>query len=311
MQWRAALWITGAFQISPILGVEAIARLVPIYLYLKKLYGRFLLQQSSLPSNHIIHSILSLDRTQEHKSHNAFIDHLIAKQRSWLKSSIIDVDDKCNQCFSSFSFFNKEFKPGNHIADTFPDHFSFYPCSSDIKKHFKNLEEIILKASSDLFSTIAVSDVSIKNQITISILHIHFFNKPVIKTLHRTINITIAEAELFAIWCGINQVITNYNVKNIIVITSSLHIARRIFNSSTHPYQIHSVAISIELREFFPKILRTVLNFGIALVNSIGHFISWLTKEPKTWCLSHYSCANSLRTSAKNPSTSLSHLSGR
>ena len=169
----------------------------------------------------------------------------------------------------------------------------------------------MLKASSDLFSTIDVSDVSIKNQITISILHIHFFNKPVIKTLHRTINITIAEAELFAIWCGINQVITNYNVKNIIVITGSLHIARRIFNSSTHPYQIHSVAISIELREFFPKILRTVLNFGIALVNSIGHFISWLTKEPKTWCLSHYSCANSLRTSAKNPSTSLSHLSGR
>ena len=57
----------------------------------------------------------------------------------------------------------------------------------------------MLKASSDLFSTIDVSDVSIKNQITISILHIHFFNKPVIKTLYRTINITIAEAELFAI----------------------------------------------------------------------------------------------------------------
>ena len=138
MQWRAALWITGAFQISPILGVEAIARLVPIYLYLKKLYGRFLLQQSSLPSNHIIHSILSLDRTQEHKSHNAFIDHLMAKQRSWLKSSIIDIDDKCNQCFPSFSFFNKEFKPGNHIVDIFPDCFIFTLILQTSKNTLKN-----------------------------------------------------------------------------------------------------------------------------------------------------------------------------
>jgi len=67
---------------SPILGIEAIARLVSIYLHLKKLYGRFLLWKSSLPSNHIIHSILSLDGTQEHKSHNASINHLMAKQRS-------------------------------------------------------------------------------------------------------------------------------------------------------------------------------------------------------------------------------------
>ena len=43
MQQRAALWITGAFQISPSLGVEAIAGLVPIHLHLKKLYRIFLL----------------------------------------------------------------------------------------------------------------------------------------------------------------------------------------------------------------------------------------------------------------------------
>ena len=82
MQQRAALWIAGAFQISSSLGIEAIAGLVPIHLYLKKLYGRFLLWQSSLPSNHIIHSILSSDRLQEYKSHNMSINHLTAKQRS-------------------------------------------------------------------------------------------------------------------------------------------------------------------------------------------------------------------------------------
>jgi len=141
---------------------------------------------------------------EEHKSHNVSINHLTAKQKSWLKLSIINVDNKCNQCFSSFSFFNKEFKPGNHIADTFLDHFYFYPRSLDVKKHFKKLEEIMLRASSDPFSTIVMLDASIKNQVTTSILYIHSFDKPVIKTLHRAINITTAEAELFAIECGTN-----------------------------------------------------------------------------------------------------------
>ena len=109
------------------------------------------------------------------------------------------MDDKHNKVFPSFSFFNKEFKPGNCIVDIFSDHFSFHPHSSNIKKHIKNLEEITFRASSDPFSTIVMSDTSIKNQVTTSISHIHSFDKPVVKTLHRTINITTAEAELFAI----------------------------------------------------------------------------------------------------------------
>jgi len=67
------------------------------------------------------------------------------------------------------------------------------------KKYMKNLEEVMFKASSNLFSTIVVSDTSIKNLVTTSISHIHFFNKPVIKTLYMAINITTAKAKLFAI----------------------------------------------------------------------------------------------------------------
>jgi len=43
IQRKVALWILGAFQTSPTLGVEAISGLIPIYLNLKKLYRRFLL----------------------------------------------------------------------------------------------------------------------------------------------------------------------------------------------------------------------------------------------------------------------------
>ena len=63
----------------------------------------------------------------------------------------------------------------------------------------KNLEEVTFKASSNSFSTIVVLDASIKNQVATSILHIHSFDKLVVKTLHRTINITTAKAKLFTI----------------------------------------------------------------------------------------------------------------
>jgi len=166
-----------------------------------------------------------------------------------------------NKFFPSFCFFNEEFKPGNHIVDIFPDQFSFHSHLTNIKKYMKNLEEVTFKASSNPFSTIVVSDASIKKQVATSISHIHFFDKPVIKTLHRAINITTAKAKLFAIQCSINQAVADPNVKHIVVITDSLHITRKIFNSFTHLYQIHSVAISMELREFFSKDSQNCIKF--------------------------------------------------
>jgi len=83
MQWRAALWISGAFCTSPILGIEAISGLVPIYLHLRKLYSQFLLCKSSLPSNHIISNILSSNKMQERSCHISSIDYPTAKQRIW------------------------------------------------------------------------------------------------------------------------------------------------------------------------------------------------------------------------------------
>ena len=253
MQQRAALWISEAFWTSPTIRVKAIVGLLPIRLHLKKLFRRFLLWLSSLPSNHIIHSILSSNGLQEHKSHIASIDHLMAKQRMKLKSSLIDVDDKCNEIFLSFSFFNNKFITRKHLVDTFSDCFSFHPHTLNIQKHIEYLEEIAIRASSDLFWSIIVSNASIKNQVATSISHIHSFNKLIIKTLHKAINVTTAKAELFTIRCSINQAVADPCTKHIIVITNSLHIARKIFDLSTHSYQIHSAAISSELREFFSK----------------------------------------------------------
>jgi len=161
-----------------------------------------------------------------------------------LKSPLIDVDNKCNEFFPSFSFFNEKFKPGNHLIDLFSDHFSFHHHSSNAKKHIEKLNDIVLRALSNPSSTIVVSDTSIKNHVATLISHIHSFNKPVVKTIHRAINVIMTEAELFAIRCGINQAINNANINHIVIITDFLRTARRIFDSSLHPYQIHSAAIS-------------------------------------------------------------------
>ena len=288
MQQGAAHWISGVFQTSPTLGIEAISGLIPIHLYLKKLYRRFLLWESFLPSNHIINNILSSNRLQKQSSHNASIDYLIAKQRLHLKSPLINVDDKYNKFFPSFSFFNEEFKPGNHLIYLFLDCISFHPCSSNTKKHIEKLDDIAFRASSNPFSTIVVSNASIKNHIATSIAYIHSLKKPVVKTIHRAINITTTKAELFTIWCGINQAVASSNVNHIVVITDSLHATKRILNSSVHPYQIHSVAISQELREFFSK-------------NTYNYIKFWDCPSKQKWLL-HYSVDKDTKIIVSTPS---------
>ena len=218
------------------LGIKTILGLIPIHFHLKKLYEWFLLYESSLPSNHIISNILSSNRPQGRNHYISSIDHLTVKQRLQLKSPLINVDNKCNQFFLSFSFFNKKFKPGNRLMNLFSDHFSFHFYSSNTKKHIKKLDEIALRALSNSSSTIIVSDASIKYHVTTLISHIHSYNKLVIKTMHRAINVTTTEAELFAIYCGINQAVANSDVNYIVIITNSLHTAKRIFDSSVHLY---------------------------------------------------------------------------
>ena len=103
------------------------------------------------------------------------------------------------------------------------------------------------------FSSIAIiaSDMSIKNNVATSIMHIHTYNKPLIKVIHHVVLITSTEAELFAIKYSINQAMNFNNIAKIIVITDSIHAARKIFDLSVHLYQIQSAAVLSELRKFF------------------------------------------------------------
>jgi len=115
MQRRAAIWITGAFRTSPTAGIKAIAGLIPIHLHLQKLYGCVLLWAHSLLQNHIINSLLEPRNPNSQEPHWLSLDNLMPKQWSSIKGPIVDMDNKFNKVFPSFSPFNHEFSPGNRL----------------------------------------------------------------------------------------------------------------------------------------------------------------------------------------------------
>ena len=207
MQIKAVLWITGAFHTLPTMGVEAIADLALINLYLKKLYQKFHLQWFSLPPNHIIKLILMSINSNKHNPYKLSLESLTTKQKLKLQSSLINMDNSCNKYILLFSSFNQEFSFGNRLINSFSDQFSFHYHSWEAKNQIKNLDDTITEAFSDPFSSIVVSDTSIKNSITTSMLYIHSYNKPIIKTIHWAINIIATKTELFVIRYGINQAV--------------------------------------------------------------------------------------------------------
>ena len=78
------------------------------------------------------------------------------------------------------------------------------------------------------YTAIVVTDASIKNDITISISHVHICDHSLTKMVHHTAFITSTEVELFVIRCGIN-----------------------LFDSKSHLYQPYRTAILSKLQQFF------------------------------------------------------------
>ena len=102
-----------------------------------------------------------------------------------------------------------------------------------------------------LHIAIIVTDASVKNDIATSVSHIHICDYPLIKMVHHTAFITSTGAKLFVIRCCINQAYNKKNISKIIVVTDSIHMAKKIFDDKTHPYQIYMTAILHEFRQFF------------------------------------------------------------
>ena len=53
---------------------------------------------------------------------------------------------------------------------------------------------------------------------------------------HHAVNISTTKAELFAMRCDINQAVGIPHINYIIIITDSIHIAKKIFDLLLYPY---------------------------------------------------------------------------
>jgi len=176
---------------------------------------------------------------------------------------LVDSANRNNECFLSFNPLDLEFSPSLRVIDSFSDHISFnlYNKEKDDKSRAQLLDEMVLESSSTLSVTIIATDASIKNNVAMSITHIHTYNKPLIKTIHHTVNIISMEAELFAIRCSINQAMCIDNISKIIVIMDSIHVVKRIFDPSVHLFQVQSAAILSDLCNFFNHHINNSIEF--------------------------------------------------
>ena len=255
MQRRAAIWILEAFKTSPSEGIEAITGIIPIKFHLQKIARRLQIRLFKLPTNHILRNLMDESPPSSIVPNPHSIGLLTICQRILTKGHLIDSYNKAHGIFSSFSPLNPKFSPSHRITDNFSDQFSFNLVNKKEKEkdkiHAQELNDMVLRNSSLSHTALMISDASIKNDIATSISHVHIVNRFLTKTVHHASFVTSTEAELFAIRCGINQACSNDIVFKIIIVTDSIHTAKKIFDSESHSYQLHTAAILCELWGFF------------------------------------------------------------
>ena len=110
---------------------------------------------------------------------------------------------------------------------------------------------MVMESSISSFIAIIAIDANIKNNIATFISYICTHNNSITKTIHHVVHITSTKAELFTIRYGINQASNFDTISKIVIVTNSIHVARKIFNPSLHPYQVQSAAILSDLQKFF------------------------------------------------------------
>jgi len=105
-----------------------------------------------------------------------------------------------------------------------------------------------------------IFDASVKNNVATLVLYI-CRRQDIAKTMYHAMNIMSTEAEPFVTRCGINHASQIQDVAHIIIIMDIILAAKCIFDTSIHLYQLHSITILKDLREFFNKNSINLISF--------------------------------------------------
>ena len=149
-------WQLGAFKTSLLFGIEAIAGLILINLYLQKLSGRLQLCTHSFLANHILCSLIEAKPNILFIQYALLLNSLIRQQCEHIKGHIVDMDNQYNEVFSSFDLLNPEFSSGHRIINIFNSCFSFHLFSKynnqNLKSWIQQLDNLAIESLSGVYS---------------------------------------------------------------------------------------------------------------------------------------------------------------
>jgi len=159
----------------------------------------------------------------------------------------------------------KKLSSGFQLVDTFSDCFSFniVKCkdAKAITAYLNKLKNIYQSSSNSPKTIFIISNTSVKNNIATFVFYIWRKHNIIRKAVHYAINILSAEAKLSTIRYDISQAIQLQGAIQIVTITNAILVAKRIFDSSYHSYQLYSITISNNLRKFLNKSFNNSITF--------------------------------------------------
>ena len=198
------------------------------------------------------------------------------------------------------------------IISIFSNRFSFHSFNkhndNSLLSHLCQLDNLTIMSLENSLHALIITDTNIRNNVATSITHIHIHDRPVIKTLHYIVNINSMEAELFAIRYGIYQATSFHGISKIVIVIDLIHSAKRIFNSLSYPFQIHTMSILCELQNFFELNQDNLIKFWKCPSQCNWSLHKEVDKETKLFNpISYYPCKSSWNFSKKKECDDLSN----
>jgi len=204
--------------------------------------------------------------TQPSSLHKLALPNLTTKQKAKLKSSIIDIDHRFIQTFSAFT--TKPVRiltPGLCLVDRFPSQFPFFFASdkSDESKtrHLNALKNTFSLSLSSPLHTCIIADGGVKNGSVTAISHIWHANTRIKRLQMHAMNASSTEAKIMAMCIGLEFILSMEDIKHITLITDSIHAAKKIFDTTMHPYQLLVTPLATKIYEFFAKLADHIISF--------------------------------------------------
>jgi hypothetical protein len=248
MQRWAALWIIGAFRMSPMGGCEAIAGLILIHLHIHRLADWSSFRASMLAAFHPLRTLLGPGRSMAAEPHTQSIYHMTAVKQTKVKSSLMEVNSKMLDVGEVFEPLCPELAPGRRFMDHFLERVTFFEKPRGMKPEdwTDTLDEAVDRACQLMDHVSVFSDTSSTKKDCLqaaSVAFIEHHGLDLVQIKRPTGRATAPDAELFAICLGLLKCLWLGDVETILVFTDSVALARVVVDPSTHLGQSHSLAV--------------------------------------------------------------------